>query len=143
IQLAPKNHWASTSKSPSHLDGMLRQGRKTSCIQEERTRDNSLLKIQSIDPCPLTICAREVCFLERGLYKRSAQQNAVTQGVIMQEGLPQTVSLQQGFRTIGCSQVSQIEHGVTSIDPAQVSPTQVGTTEVGASKLTTRSLHAA
>src|SRR4029434_1074056 len=116
IQLATKNHRTSTRKAPSHLDGMLRQGRKTSCIQEERTRDNSLLKIQSIDPRPLTICTREVCFLERGLFKMCAQQEGVTQGGIMQAGLPQTGSLQQSFRTIGCSQVSQIIYGFTDLD---------------------------
>jgi hypothetical protein len=55
----------------------------------------------------------------------------------MQAGLPQMGSLQQSFRTVRCGQVSQIEHSVTSIGPAQVSPTQVGASEVGASKLKT------
>jgi len=71
------------------------------------------------------------------MFKMCTQQEGLTQGGIMQAGLPQMGSLQQGFRTIRCGQVSQIEHRVTSIDPAQVSPTQVGATEVGASQLTT------
>jgi len=56
----------------------------------------------------------------------------------MQAGLPQLGSLQQGFCTISGSQVSQIEHRVTRIGPAQVRPAQVGATKVGAAQLTPR-----
>ena len=53
-----------------------------------------------------------------------------------QARLLQVSSLQQGFRTISCRQVSRSEHGVTRIGPAQVGATQIGPTEIGTPKLT-------
>jgi hypothetical protein len=72
------------------------------------------------------------------MFKMCAQQEGLTQGGIMQAGLPKMSPLQQGFCTISGSQVSQIEHRVTRIGSAQVRPAQVGTMEVGTAQLTPR-----
>jgi hypothetical protein len=52
------------------------------------------------------------------MFKMCAQQEGLTQGGIMQAGLPKMSPLQQGFCTISGSQVSQIEHRVTRIGSA-------------------------